>query len=201
MAMQDDVNADILRCLVEFVVDNKQPFQLVESKYFARFCMKMNGKFPLPSHRNFVRALHDEYSGALQRFLAQIERIPGRVALTLDGWSSRIMKGYMVVTLHWVDENWCLKNAVLELKYFPGPHNQHTTSELIIAILKEFNIHTRVRAITLDSGGEMVPAIKLVHSYLDQVSATNVSNAIDFHMRCVCDIINRTVADATTLIK
>jgi hypothetical protein len=201
MAMDAQEKADILKSLVEFVVDNKQPFQLVESKSFSSFCMKMNRKFPLPSRRTFVRALHDEYAEALQNFLSQLERIPGRVALTLDGWSSRIMKGYMVVTVHWVDETWSLKNAVLEFKYFPRPHNQHTTSDLIISILKEFNLHTRVRAITSDSGGEMVPAMKLVQSYLNRDLSASICYNVDFHMRCVCHVINRAVVDATALIK
>jgi hypothetical protein len=111
------------------------------------------------------------------------------------------MMGCMVVTVHWVDETWCLKNAVLEFKYFLRPHNQHTTSDLIISILKEFNIHTRVRAITSDSGGEMVPAIKLVQSYLNSDQATNICSNADFHMRCVFHVMNRAVVDSTALIK
>jgi hypothetical protein len=71
MAMDDQEKADILKSLMEFVVDTKQPFQLVESKSFSRFCLRLNRKFPLPSRRTFVRALHDEYAEALQQFLSQ----------------------------------------------------------------------------------------------------------------------------------
>ena len=82
MEIQDDVKADILRSLVEFMVENKKPSQLVESKFFARFCMKINASFSLTNRRTCVRALHDEYSDAFQIFLAQIEHIPRHVALT-----------------------------------------------------------------------------------------------------------------------
>jgi nucleoside-triphosphatase THEP1 len=145
--------------------------------------------------------MNDQYSEALEIFLAKLERIPGGVALTLDGWSSRVMKGYLVITVHWIDEDWAIRHAVLEFTYFPRPHNQETTSALIISILKEFNIHTRVRAITTDSGGEMIPAIDRVRRHLIDNLAVNVGTSENFHIRCVCHVINRSVVDAIGMMK
>ena len=134
--------ASITKSLVEFIVDNKQLIRLVESRSFAAFLKHCNRHYKLPSRQTIVRSIHDQYAEWLCNFLAMIEKIPGRVALTLDGWSSRVTKGYLVVTLHWIDNEWCLKNAVLEFKYFPAPHNLYTTSELVISITKKSSIIT-----------------------------------------------------------
>lgn len=32
-------------------------------------------------------------------------KITGKVALTADGWSSRRMRGYFVITIRWIDDS------------------------------------------------------------------------------------------------
>ena len=68
MAMNATKKAEILKALVEFVVDNKQPFQIVASKSFEIFCKKLNRHFELPSRWTLFRAMHDEYADPLQMF-------------------------------------------------------------------------------------------------------------------------------------
>jgi hypothetical protein len=92
--------------------DDKQAFRLVESKSFEVFCKSMNKHFTLPSRRTLARATEDQYDFALVQFKKDIEEIPGRVAITLDGWSSVVMRGYLVITMHWVDSSWTLRNAL-----------------------------------------------------------------------------------------
>jgi hypothetical protein len=47
----------------------------------------------------------------------------------------------------------------------------------------------------------MIPAMKLVREYLCHDLGMNVGIVGDFHIRCVCHVINRTVVDATEIIK
>jgi BED zinc finger len=93
--MYDETKAEILSSMVDFVVDNKQGFRVVESPSFATFCKTMNKYYELPSRRTFVRAIHDEYTACLLKFRKIIEQIPGRVAVTADGLSSQVMRGYL----------------------------------------------------------------------------------------------------------
>ena len=129
-----------------------------------------------------------------------MDSVPGLFGITMDGWSSRVMRGYMVVTLHWISSEWELCNAVLEFKYFPSPHNQFTTSDLLLSIMKDYNIQTRVRAITTDSGSEMAPAVELIRQQL----TTDLQMDLDpesYHVRCACHIINRAVVDASEVVQ
>jgi hypothetical protein len=70
---------------------------------------------------------------------------------------------------------------------------------MVLSILKEFDISTRVRAVTTDSGSEMPAAMKHIREELKSLYKLRLDE--DWHVRCVCHIINRAVVDATKLIK
>jgi hypothetical protein len=159
----------------------------------------LNRFYKLPSRRTIVRAIDDVYKEKIAEFMIILESIPGRVALTCDGWSSRIMRGYFVVTLHWICNDWRLRSSMLEFRYFPSPHNAVTTSELLNMILRDYNIHTRIRAITSDSGSEMAPAMNRLRDKLNQ--EFNLRLTESFHIRCVCHVMNRAAVDAERVIK
>jgi hypothetical protein len=197
--LDDQTRAEIMESLVDFIVDNKQPFNLVESASFRDFARKLNPHYKIPSRATIVRALPEFYDQVLGRFRSMIESIEGRVALTLDGWSSRVMRGYFVITMHWINDTWDLKSAVLEFKYFPPPHNQETTFDLIINVLKDYNVSSRVKAITSDSGPEMPGAMRRVRDALNAEFKLYLNE--DYHVRCVCHVINRAVVNATAVIK
>ena len=192
---QDSIN----QSLIQFVVDNKQSFSIVESSSFKTFVNRLNRWFRVPSRRTLCRGLADQYMEALRKFKSILEEIPGRVALTADGWSSRIMRGYFVITVHWIDKKWVLRHSVLEFKYFPPPHNQFSTAQLMMSILKEFSLETRVRSITTDSGSEMAPAMEQVRLWLNDDRSMGLEAS--WHVRCICHIINRCVVDAQNTVQ
>lgn len=126
--LDDDKRARLLSKLVNWIMHNKQLIAVVENNFFKEFIHELNPFFNVQSRRTIGRGVDDAYEEAKAKIALVLESIPGDVALTCDGWSSRIMKGYFVVTLHWVDENWNLRSTVIEFIYFPPPHNQCTTS-------------------------------------------------------------------------
>ncbi|OAE20228.1 hypothetical protein AXG93_3960s1180 [Marchantia polymorpha subsp. ruderalis] len=122
--LDDDKRARLLSKLVNWIMHNKQLIAVVENNFFKEFIHELNPFFNVQSRRTIGRGVDDAYEEAKAKIALVLESIPGDVALTCDGWSSRIMKGYFVVTLHWVDENWNLRSTVIEFIYFPPPHNQ-----------------------------------------------------------------------------
>lgn len=128
----------------------------------------LNPSFYVLSRKNIGRGLDDTYVEAKAKIALLPYLVQGDVALTCDGWSFRIMNGYFVVTLHWVDKNWNLSSTDIEFTYFPPPHNHWTTAELLFSILKDLNLTTCVRSITTDSGAEMPPEMRHVYGKLNE---------------------------------
>jgi hypothetical protein len=122
--------------LVSWIVDDKQAFQVVEKPSFSAVCKSLNKFYALPSRRSLVRGIEDAYENVGRNIRDMFNKIPGRVAITCDGWSSRILRGYFVITVHWIDDIWRLNCCVLDFVYFPPPHNQWTTSDLGLSVLK-----------------------------------------------------------------
>ncbi|BBN01618.1 hypothetical protein Mp_2g08860 [Marchantia polymorpha subsp. ruderalis] len=178
--LDDDKRARLFSKLVNWIVDNKQPIAVVENNFFKEFMHELNPFFHVPSRRTIGRGVDDAY-----------EEAKAKIALVLEG--------YFVLTLHSVDKNWNLRSTVIEFIYFPPPHNQWTTSELLLSILKDLNLATRVRAVTTNSGGEMPPAMRHVAAKLNEEFDAKLES--DWHVRCVCHIINRAVKDCETIVK
>jgi hypothetical protein len=111
--INDVRKGEIPKSLVEFIVYDKQTFSVGENDSFRKFVYSLNRFYKLPSRRTIVRAIDDVYKDTIVEFRRILESIPGRVALTCDGWSSRIMRGYFVVTLHWICNDWRLRSSVL----------------------------------------------------------------------------------------
>ena len=87
------------------------------------------------------------------------------------------------MTIHWIAADWKLRSCLLDFVYFPPPHNQYSTSELILKVLTDFNVHTKVRAITTDSGPEMGPAMNHVRKALKDNYGIDLDG--NWHLKCV----------------
>ena len=133
-------------------MDSKVPLSSIDRHSFNHFCRQMNCFYPVPSRRTVTRGIEESYEEAYVKIMKVFQEIPGRVSLTADGWSSRTMKWYFVVTIHWIGADWKHHSCLLDFVYFPAPHNQWSTSELLLKIMTEFSVHTKVRSITTDSG-------------------------------------------------
>ncbi|KAF9094757.1 hypothetical protein BGX27_001376, partial [Mortierella sp. AM989] len=69
----------------------------------------------LPSNDTITRRVsksHMEYEELIRQELTAVPM----VAFTLDGWTSPFKSSFLVITGHWVDDNWALQDVTLALK-------------------------------------------------------------------------------------
>lgn len=59
-----------------------------------------------------------------------LTNIRGRICLTSDVWTSINTQGYMIVTAHYVDEDWVLNNKLLAFCHLDSSHTAFRTSYL-----------------------------------------------------------------------
>ena len=82
---------------------------------------------------------------------SKLERIPSRISLTFDCWTSINGDGYIRLTAHYVDEDWKLNNNILSFIDMPPPHTGEALATKILDFLKEWGIERKVFTITLDN--------------------------------------------------
>jgi hypothetical protein len=74
----------------------------------------------------------------------KLQNAYGKISLTLDGWTSKNQKSFLGITAHWIDENWNLNQITLEFHPLEGPHSGENLSKVLIKVLKEYGILTKV---------------------------------------------------------
>lgn len=159
----------------------------------------MNPRVPPYSRRTIVQCIEDVHKQTMPEIKKVLQNITSGIALTCDGWSSRVYRGYFVFTAHWITEEFELKHIILEFVYFPEPHIQWTTKALLLRIMLDFEIEHKVTAITSDNGSEMITAIE--HVWQELVTKYNRYIPDQWDIRCVCHIIHRAVTDALEPLK
>jgi|SRR5215471_16880971 len=99
---------------------------------------------------NFVSAdtISNNILNAFKHEKSQIKKklqdAPGKISLTLDGWTSRNQIPFLGITAHWIDENWKLNQITLEFQPLEGPHSGENLSIEVIKTLKEYGILKKV---------------------------------------------------------
>jgi hypothetical protein len=117
--------------LLKMVVFRKESFSVVDNEKFIKFCKSMNDTYNLPCRGTLCSRISTEYDIALTKISNIMKAVDGKIALTGDGWSSRLNRSYFVLTAHWL-QNWNLKSVILEFIHFPPPHDTENTVELIL---------------------------------------------------------------------
>ena len=100
--------------LAEMIVMHEYPLSMVDHLGFRQFVSGLNSDFVMISRRTLrtdILKIFDDGKSSLKKLL---EVNPDRVAVTTDLWmTSNQKKGYMAVTVHFVDDDWILYNRTL----------------------------------------------------------------------------------------
>jgi hypothetical protein len=83
-------------------------------------------------------------------------------------WISDADALYMVLTAHWIDNEWNLKNAIIAFQRFPYPHTGEQIQLATFRIFQDFSITTKALPITIDNSSNQIAAMKLLSEKLSQ---------------------------------
>jgi hypothetical protein len=103
-------------------------------------------------HRTKITDSVLERASLIEAELAkELERAPGRISLTFDGWSSSIMVAYIGVTAHYITDDWELRAELLSFKDLPGSHTGENMAEVLYDILHMARIKDKIMNATADN--------------------------------------------------
>ena len=92
----------------------------------------------------------------------------------------------MGLTVHYVDSDWNLCNFLLDIVPFAIRHTGVNIAQEIIRVLEEFNISTKIIALTTDNDSAMlVCGREIADAFDDEISLMNFS-----HYRCAAHVLN-----------
>ena len=71
-----------------------------------------------------------------------------RVSLTIDGWTTDNVISLLGITVHWIDDEWMLRELVLALEKLKGEHYGEYLAKVLRTVLKEFSLEKMVQIFT-----------------------------------------------------
>ena len=149
--------------MVNWIINDLQPFSVVNSPSFRIFCNELDPAFLVPEAKTIKAMIHRAYNFTYPKMVEQIGKEATSVALTADLWTGRNRKGFLGVTCSYLDADFILKEVTLAIEYVRYPHTAEHIAECFENILKEWKIRHITTTITTDNGSNMKKSVKLLN--------------------------------------
>lgn len=176
--------------LSEWVISILQPFDTVEQHNFVKMITAASSCLVAPAARSIRKRflqIEEEEESIVKAKIACGEF---QVSLTADTWSSRVYKGYMIVTGHYVDSDLSMKCVILEFNFFHTPHIGGAAEAFLKEVIEHWRLTERVRAITSDNVSDVVLGMSFLYDWLSEKDPMIYKNSSQFYIRCFANIPN-----------
>ncbi|CAN1294334.1 Putative AC transposase [Linum perenne] len=115
-------------------------------------------------------------------------------------WTSKNRKkGFMVITAHFVDNDWVLQSRILRFLYVPSPHTNDVLCDVLLECLIEWDIERNLNAVTVDNCTTNNAMNRALTGKLEE--ETLILRGTLLHMRCAAHILNLIVQDGLSVIE
>ena len=135
--------------LAEMCAIDYRPISIVNGKGFKSFIATLEPSYVVPSHTTIRNYVHRSYVEAKDTMLKVVES-QNCIALTTDMWTSHATQGYIMLSSHYVNDNWELRSQILATRNITDRHTGENIAQAIKCIIEEFNIK-EVSCITHDN--------------------------------------------------
>jgi len=171
---------DIRKACIEMIIIDELPFSFVEKEGFRKFMSKACPKLDRFSRRTVARDVYQLYLNEKNNLKKVFARNKYRVCITTDCWTSIQNLNYMVITAHFIDDEWQLHKRILNFCQIDD-HKGDTIGKLIESCLLEWGID-KVFTITVDNASSNDLVISYLKKKLNNWGGL-VLNGDYFHVR------------------
>lgn len=135
------------------------------------------------------------YEAEKEKMKDVLSKVPSRINLTSDVWTSCTTEGYISLTAHFVDKNWKLNSKILNFSHFPPPHSGRELAKTVYGFLEECGIEKKIFSLTLDNASSCGSMQGLLKDRLLMQRDGLLCGGDFFHIRCCAHILNIIVQD------
>ncbi|XP_019176190.1 PREDICTED: zinc finger BED domain-containing protein RICESLEEPER 2-like [Ipomoea nil] len=182
----------IRKALVEMIIIDELPFRFVEGPGFRKFILVCCPRFKIPSRWTISRDINLIYEEERLKLKCMFRGNTQRVSITTDTWTSIQRINYMVVTAHFIDEEWRLNKKIISFVPVTS-HKGESVAKSLENCLLDWGIRN-VYTITVDNASSNDTALGFLKKKLMSWGTSTVKGKY-IHMRCIAHILNLVVQD------
>ncbi|CAI2165834.1 7041_t:CDS:1 [Funneliformis geosporum] len=185
------------QALVDWIIADSQPISVVTNIHFINSIKALDPRYHLPGKTSVEEMVLERFNEMRKNVKLEIDKIPGKVSLTSDMWTSALTDNYFLdLTIHFIDKEWQHQHFLLDIISFNDHHAAINITDAIVSILTEFNIKEKVLALTTDNEDTMLTVGRLVFKKLE----CDIKNPVFKHYRCAAHILNSAAQQGLELI-
>uniref|UniRef100_S4RUE7 BED-type domain-containing protein n=1 Tax=Petromyzon marinus TaxID=7757 RepID=S4RUE7_PETMA len=148
--------------LLQVIVKDLRPLDLVNGVAFREFLSFLEPGYSVPSVVYFEKMLEEKYNEVKQQCIAELKKASG-LSLSCDVWNSAAVDAYMSVSVHFIDEDWQLRNFLLESTNVLESHTPIVIRQWIEDALQRFEVEpAKIVSMVHDTGENMSAAARLL---------------------------------------
>ncbi|CAI5967422.1 unnamed protein product [Closterium sp. NIES-64] len=193
-------SVQLRQAITKLVVTCDLPFRIVEAEAFHELLILLNRncaqKNFIPSRWTVSRDTVVYAAAALQsaivEMLAKEGELGCRVSFTIDMWSAPNNRAWLVVTGHWIDENYQLRTMVFEFREIHGRHTGKQMARVVEETVVQWGLETRCLGFTSDNASSNTAAFR----WMSEEGGGQCFFNSRMHFRCLAHVINLAVKAA-----
>ncbi|RVW37634.1 putative AC transposase [Vitis vinifera] len=151
--------------LARAIILHEYSLSIVDHVGFREFATNLQPLFKMVSRNTIKGDIMKIYEVEKDKMISYLEKLQSRVAITIDMWTSNQKKGYMAITVHYIDESWLLHYHIVRFFYVPPPHTKEVLSDVLMDFLLDWNMDRKVSTVTVDNCSNVFPRLKQREKY------------------------------------
>ncbi|KAL6635263.1 hypothetical protein ACP70R_027934 [Stipagrostis hirtigluma subsp. patula] len=188
-----------LKKLYTAIIMHEYPFNIVEHEYFIDWVKSMRPSFPINCRVTVRKEIMNLYLQEKDKMYAYFKTLKCHLSATMDMWTSNQNKGYMCVTLHWIDNDWKIQKRIINFFHVTGRHTGEKLSDSFTSCLLKWYIEKKMFSLTLDNAAANEVAVKDIVVELKK-HAPLICGGLFFHVRCANHILNLVARDGMSVM-
>ena len=145
--------------LVDWIIENAQPFSVVLSPSFRHFISELDPAFVMPCPETIRSMIHIAFNYSFPQLKNILNKESTSVSCTMDLWTARNRQGYLGITCSFINSKFQLCEFTLSISYVRYPHTAENIVETLEQVLNEWEIRNKVFYITTDNGSNVKKTI------------------------------------------
>lgn len=191
--------------IVDYVIGGDISLRAAGEPRFQRLVTSLTNGYTPPSTRTILRRTVELFSIAqplLGKFLCNLD---AKVSLTMDGWSNRNLKGFYVVTAHWIETSSgkmkSLLLTILDVSCGTGVGNRVGSAlfEYLLEMVGPAFLPQLLHIVT-DNGSDACAAVNRLFQLINSHLGTKVLLSSN-HVRCADHSVQRGVISILAQVK